>query len=211
MKRRLTLLLAAVLAVAMLAGCSKENAETPDTNVETTSHTENTTEPAAGGNTGGQNNSGGTYNYKVGLGVVSHMDNSKDAGENPGTARVDSTVAAVVVDNGGVIIDCQLDGMKHEVKFTSEGKVTTPLDTELKTKNELGDEYGMKAASDIGKEWYEQAEAFQNYVIGMTSDDVMKIPSDEDGVMTDADAVASVTISITDFQKAIQKAIANAR
>ncbi|WZU01696.1 hypothetical protein MGH68_00690 [Erysipelothrix sp. D19-032] len=37
-----------------------------------------------------------------------------------------------------------------------------------RTKGQKKDEYGMKIASSIGKEWYEQVAAFNEYVIGKT-------------------------------------------
>jgi hypothetical protein len=40
----------------------------------------------------------------------------------------------------------------------------------------LGDGYGMRSASKIGKEWNEQANAFAAYVIGKTVDEVKALP-----------------------------------
>ena len=63
----------------------------------------------------------------------------------------------------------------------------------------------MKSASGIGKEWYEQANAFAQYVLGKTADEVNGIPQDQ-GKATDVDLTASVTIHITSFQDIITRA-----
>ena len=76
------------------------------------------------------------------------------------------------------------------------------------SKNELGDAYGMKKASSIGKEWYEQAAAFSAYVTGKTVSEVSGIAVDDHESPTDADLAASVTIGIGEFQTLIEKAAA---
>lgn len=81
----------------------------------------------------------------------------------------------------------------------------------LQSKNELGDAYGMKSASSIGKEWNEQADAFSKYVVGKTSEEVSGIAVDADGHATDADVTASVTVGIAEFQTVVAKAFATAK
>ena len=69
----------------------------------------------------------------------------------------------------------------------------------------------MKKASKIGKEWYEQANAFAEYVVGKTAEEVKGIALDETGHAAEEDLKASVTVTITDFQSMIEKAKANAK
>jgi hypothetical protein len=80
----------------------------------------------------------------------------------------------------------------------------------MQTKVEIGDAYGMKKQSKIGKEWYEQANAFAAYVVGKTSSEVSGIAMSE-GKATDADLLASVTVSLGDFIATITKAGVNAK
>ncbi len=85
-----------------------------------------------------------------------------------------------------------------------------PLDTKFETKGELGAEYGLADASDIGKEWYEQAAALAAYVIGKTADEVQGIAMNEQEHPADADLKASVTISIGGYIRTIIEAMENA-
>lgn len=152
---------------------------------------------------------GGTV--KTGLGVVSSISKSADVtAEEDGLAQVDSTIAAVTVDKDGKIVKCEIDAAQTKINFSAEGKITTALDTIDKTKQELGDAYGMRKASGIKKEWNEQADAFAAYVVGKTIDQVKGIAVAE-GVPTASDLTASVTVHISDFTAAIEKAVNNAQ
>ena len=128
-------------------------------------------------NTGnGENNGGETTpteaTYKLGMGIVV----SQASSTNAKTAQVDATVATVVLDKDGKIVLCRLDAVQNKIAVDATGKVTVP--ETFKTKRELGYDYNMKAygTSLIGnetvKEWFEQAEAFENHVKGMTVADV---------------------------------------
>ena len=63
----------------------------------------------------------------------------------------------------------------------------------------------MKGASPIGKEWYEQAAAFVEKMIGKTVADIEAITTEEKNghqVATDADLYAACTMDITAFKAA---------
>lgn len=148
---------------------------------------------------------------KTGLGVVSSVSKSTDAeAEKDGFAQVDSTVAAVLVDKDGKILKCKIDAAQTKISFSADGKITASPDN-IKTKQELGDAYGMKKASGIKKEWNEQADAFASYVTGKTLAQVKGIAVNDAGVPTGSDLTASVTVHITDFTAAIEKAVNNAQ
>ena len=83
------------------------------------------------------------------------------------TGEEDPLAVAVTVDETGVIQDCVIDQM-------------TEIEDHLLSKNQLGEAYGMKEASPIGKEWNEQAAAFADYVTGMTLEQVQGIPLDKE-------------------------------
>jgi len=78
------------------------------------------------------------------------------------------------------------------------------LTAPVKTKNELGDDYGMKAWGGAKYEWYEQAASFAKYVTGKTAAEVAGIAVSE-GKPADTDLSSSVTISIGGFQALIAK------
>lgn len=149
---------------------------------------------------------------KTGLAVITSIAKSKDASaEGDGTAQVDSTIVAVLVDKAGKILDCKIDTAQTKVSFSAEGLLTTDVATLFKTKQELGTEYGMIGNSAIGKEWNEQATALAEYVIGKTVDEVKGIAVNENGAPTDADLASSVTVGISGYVAAIEKAVANAK
>ncbi len=82
-----------------------------------------------------------------------------------------------------------------------------------KFKKELGNDYGMKALSEkigIGKEWYEQCEAFEKWCVGKTLDEVVNLATKEGAegspVPADADLATGCTIYVGQFQEAIQLA-----
>jgi len=146
------------------------------------------------------------------IAVITSIAKSADAtADADGLAQVDSTVVAVTVDKNGKITACKIDAAQTKINFSVEGKVTTPLDTAFKSKQEMGTEYGMGSASGIKKEWNEQASAFADYVVGKTVAEVKGIAVSAEGVPTDAELTASVTIHIGDFVAGIEKAVNNAK
>ena len=82
-------------------------------------------------------------------------------------------------------------------------------------KKALKDDYGMKAASAIKKEWYEQMEAFEKWAIGKSVDEVknMKVKTKEDGgvVADEPDLVASCTMKVDGYIKDVVAAAEQAK
>ena len=152
---------------------------------------------------------------KVGLGRIIRL-NAKERGENINTEQ-NAIFAIVSFDKDGKIVKAEIDNAQSIVGVTKEGKFTKPItELEFKTKKELGDNYGMKKASGIKKEWHEQMKSFEEYIVGKTVDEVAEIPTikrDEGhlNVPSEADLVSSVTIDIGDYQKAVVNAWENAR
>lgn len=150
----------------------------------------------------------GKEEYTLGMGVV-----VSTASSNGTNAQVDATVAAVVTDANGVIVACRIDVAQNKVDLTKsleEIQATT-----FKTKMEKGDEYGMAGIIDndhdgVMLEWYEQVHAFENYVVGMTADEVAAMRTQLVGghyITTDADLLnAGCSMQITDFIQAVVKA-----
>ena len=154
----------------------------------------------------------GNAKVKTGLAVITSISSSKDAAADAqGNAQADSVVVAVTVDASGKIVACKLDTAQSKVAIAADGKISTPLDTEFKTKQELGTDYGMKGVSGIGKEWYEQADAFAAYCVGKTIDQIKGIAVNEEGAPTDAELASSVTMHVTSYIDAVAKAVENAK
>ena len=132
MKKRLALLLAGLLAVGSLTACGGGN----DTDAK----------------------------VKIGLGATTSFSSSKSIGEEDhGQVRTDSnaqadiTVATVMLDADGKILQCVMDVVQVKATIADNGEMTTDPTTTFKTKKELGPDYNMKPASGIQKEWDEQA------------------------------------------------------
>ena len=149
--------------------------------------------------------------YKLGMGVVVDMNSSAT-----GNAQVDATVATVVTDAEGKIVACRID-----VAQSAFNLATDKADKQFQTKMERGDAYGMAAAVNYGMdwnndgkvlEWYDQAKAFENYVIGKTAEEVeafetQEVPGKGYIISADEDLLAAgCTIQITDFVEAVVKA-----
>lgn len=148
---------------------------------------------------------------KTGISITADVTGSKDASKGePGLAKADVLVVAVTVDGNGVIDDCVIDQIPAEIQFDDQGRVITDPGTVFESKIEKGDSYGMRKASSIGKEWYEQAEVFSAYVTGKTLDQVAGIGLDESGKVTDGDLMASVTISVSEFVRGVEDAVRHA-
>ncbi len=140
------------------------------------------------------------------LAVMNKIAGSKTPeGENPGVAQLDADIVAMTMKDN-TITSCYLDSVQAKVEFDSTGTITTDLNAPVLTKNQLGENYGMKAWGNAIAEWDAQAAAFTAYITGKTPDEVAGIAVNEKTAPTDADLSSSVTISIGGFQALIAKA-----
>ena len=138
---------------------------------------------------------------KTGLAVVSQIQDVKET-----TLTIDSVGAAVLVDADGKIVDVKID----EAQTKPDLAVDAGNVADLRTKLEKKDDYAMKAASPIGKEWYEQIAAFEAWAKDKTVDEI-KAGVGEDGYPTDADLKAGCTMHASGFVTAVANAVASAQ
>lgn len=143
---------------------------------------------------------------KLGLGVYTSTPTTSDATEDKdGQGSVAVTAAVITVDADGKVVACQLDTADLAVKFTLDGKAVA--NDGFKTKREKGAAYGMTAAG-AAKEWFEQADAFETFIVGKTLDEIKALVAE--GNKGNSDVVAAgCTIMIHEFVGAIEKAFAN--
>ncbi|MBQ6843690.1 MAG: hypothetical protein IJO60_03520 [Agathobacter sp.] len=192
MKKRIALLLAALLAVGSLSAC------------------------------GGTDSGNGDATVNVGLGLHTQMDySSKNAGTdeegNPtdGLAQADLTVAAVTLNADGTIAAVKVDAIQVKTNFDATGTITSDTAAEILTKRELGADYNMKGVSaSIGKieggaEWFEQADAFEGFCVGKTIEEV-KAAMNAEQYPSSEDLLAGCTMKINGFVAALEKACAEA-
>lgn len=146
---------------------------------------------------------------KIGLGTVSYVEKVTNAdADTNGTGTTTSTFAAVLLDGEGKIVDCAIDSVSYTHSFTSKGKFVEA--EEIKTKYEQGKDYGMVAYGGAKKEWFEQVDAFVATAKGKNLEEVKALVATDGKGATDV-VNAGCTIYVTDFVKALEKAIANAK
>ena len=72
----------------------------------------------------------------------------------------------------------------------------------------------MKKASSIGKEWFEQNQAYDEWTVGKTAKEIadMKVTTNEGGktVTADKDLMTGCTMGVDSLQKVTETAIAAA-
>lgn len=118
----------------------------------------------------------------------------------------DVDMAAVTVGKGNRITGCITDTL--QATLTSMDNSFTFVSGTVQSKRQKGDAYGMKGASPIKREWYEQADAFDTYAIGKTADELTGTKLNDAGK---TDAIAGCTISISEIIKNVANAAQKAR
>jgi len=155
--------------------------------------------------------------YKYGVGTVIAVSGSAavpataEAVAKDGKYGVNVDIVSVVLDSKGKVVSATWDiAQTSNLKFTVEGALNADPASYTKTKFEKGADYGMKAASPIGKEWFEQSTFLTDYIVGMTAEEVAAIALSETGEATSTDILAGTTVGIDSFKEAFAKAVANA-
>ncbi len=115
--------------------------------------------------------------------------------------QFDVEMAAVTLDDSDRITACMTDTVQAKLSI-KEGAFVHNAGV-LASKRDAGDSYGMKAASSIKKEWYEQANAFDAYAVGKTADTLGKTAVGGDGK---TDAVSGCTMAVGGMLKNAVKA-----
>ena len=149
----------------------------------------------------------------VGSAILTEVSGKDASAEKSGEAKASSTYGVVALDKDGKVVFTQTDEAQNAVKFTTAGA----LDGEavaVATKGEKKDEYGMKKVSSIGKEWFEQNQAYDEWTVGKTAKEIaaMKVTTNEGGktVTADKDLMTGCTMGVDSLQKITATAIAAA-
>ena len=210
MKKSLILILLCAMLLGLFAGCAPttvvinectcpgEQEAAPTENQQTPS----TTEPSATGEGA----------VKTGLSIQVDVSKSVSAtAEADGTAEYDLTLAAVTLDDNGVITACYIDSIPAKVAFDAAGQITSDLTAAVSTKNELGADYGMVAWGGAVAEWDEQVAALCSYAVGKTVEELKNGAIDETGKAPEGtDLATSATIYLGGYVSAIEAAANNA-
>ncbi|WP_438349321.1 hypothetical protein ACP8HI_01095 [Paenibacillus sp. FA6] len=194
MKKTLVSLLVAVMMVSLFAGCSSKDSKTESSDTGIT---------------------------KMGLGHITSIAKSSDMGKDtdgkvaPAKGQVDTVMVAAAFDKDGKVVKVSIDNAQVKVDFTEDLQVANDLTVENKTKVELADEYGMIKASSIQKEWYQQADALGQWMVGKSMDEIKgmktkKVDDSHPSVPDVAELTSSVTITVQDYIGALEEAYNNA-
>ena len=200
MKRFFAILLCLVMVCALVA-CNNSTPNNGNNDNNGTNGTNGTND-----NNGNETNNGGTVNgtaYRVGLGMTVESTVSPAEDDDDGRAEAAVTTCALLLDQEGKILSVTFDCVN----------VTWP--GTYKSKKELGYDYGLKKYSSIGKEWFEQVNALEDYCTGKTVSDVSSMQLKEENgkqeIPAAAELTSSCTISCDQFIDALKKAEMNVK
>ncbi len=208
--KKLSVILSLLLCLCMLASCVGTpviyhmDCDCPEegksnTSVETKPDGTQSAQPVTGA-------------LKTGLALITSIgESSSAAADKNGEGKYDVTMAAVLVDDDGIIRDCIIDGISASVKFDDKGQISSDLSAAPATKNELGDAYGMVAYGGAVAEWDKQAAALASFAVGKTASELRNGAVDETGKAPEgSDLASSATIYLGGCVSAVEKAVANA-
>ena len=146
----------------------------------------------------------------VGSAILTKVSGKDASAEKSGEAKASSTYGVVALDKDGKVVFTQTDVAQNAVKFTTAGVVDGEA-VAIATKGEKKDEYGMKKVSSIGKEWFEQNQAYDDWTVGKTGKEIagMEVTTNEGGktVTADKDLMTGCTIGVDSLQKVTTTAI----
>ncbi len=197
MKKVLPLLFALVLVLVSIGGCKPKEPPAPVTPAEPTI-------------------------AKIGLGHVTSIAKSKDltGGEDgtvtPSAAQADTVFAGVAFAKDGKVVKVSIDTAQTKVNYDKDLQVTSDLSAPGKTKVELGENYGMKKQSAIGKEWFEQIAELERWMAGKTVAEIkaMKVKerdASHPSVPDVPELTSTVTITVQDYIAAVAKSFDRAK
>ena len=202
MKKTIALILTLTLLMTLLAGCTGVTVVVGEcTCPDDGNAASGTNVPTEGA-------------LKTGLSVITNIaDSVSAAADAEGAAKYDVTLAAVTVDDDGVIASCVIDSIPATVSFDSTGNITSDIAAGVPTKNELGENYGMVAWGGAVAEWDAQVAAVAQYAVGKTVEELkngdidMTTGKAKDGT----DLSSSATIYLAGYVYAIEAAVNNAK
>ena len=149
-------------------------------------------------------------------------DGSWELGETGKTGQLDLTAAFAAFDKKGVIVDARIDVVQVKVASDMDSLLgtdpagvvltnTNVVDNSITTKLELGKNYNMVTFGNAIAEVDAQIEAFADWTVGKTVEEVKSLVAKEHGygVAPHADLASSVTIVCHNFVNALESAYNN--
>lgn len=154
----------------------------------------------------------GAADTTIGSAMVVSMSGSSATAEAAGKTQADVTSCTVELD-GDKIVSVSWDVVQCKGTVTAKGEVTVA--ESVTSKKDLKEGYNMKGASPIGKEWYEQIAALEEYATGKTVAEVCGMATKTVGTHTEVPAIdelaSSCTIACGAFFDSLELAAKNAK
>ncbi|NCA99696.1 MAG: hypothetical protein EOM08_10285 [Clostridia bacterium] len=148
---------------------------------------------------------------KLGYGAsINSAKSANAAADKDGKFQSYNSMAIAAIDDSGKVLDVWIDSVVHDITFNAKGELTSDAKALGATKRELGDAYGMKKASAIGKEWWEQADALEAYLEGKTMAEIEGAAREGDKNIF-VDLKTSSTFGPDHYIEALEKAVTNAQ
>ena len=212
MKKILSIALACALMLALFAGCAGTTVVINECTCPSDHSTDSTDKPDTTEPIVTEPIVNGEGAVKTGLSISTSVSDSTSAtAEANGAVKYDITIAAVTVDDQGVITSCYIDSVPATVEMDANGQIVSDITAAVSTKNELGENYGMVAWGGAVAEWDAQVAALCSYAVGKTVDELKNGAIDETGKAPQgSDLATSATIYLGGYVSAIESAVANA-
>ena len=146
--------------------------------------------------------------FKVGMGHNISAKMTDATADKAGSAQVDTTMLVAAFDAEGKVTSVSIDVAQQKLGVNADGTTADAAAADIRTKIEKEGDYGMVGASGIGKEYFEQIEALENWMVGKTVEEIVNMPVMDRGdgshthVPTDADLAAGCTITVKASSKA---------
>lgn len=105
---------------------------------------------------------------KIGIGQFTKTSIKEADAEKNASFAVNSNLAFIAIDVKGQLVYVNFDVAQSSGGLKKD--MTTTVSENIKTKKEKGNDYKMAEHSSIGKEWFEQVEALENYILNKTVD-----------------------------------------
>ena len=154
--------------------------------------------------------------FKVGMGHNISAKMTDATAEKAGTAQVDTTMLVAAFDAEGKVTSVSIDVAQQKLGVNADGTTADAAKADVRTKIEKEGDYGMVGASAIGKEYFEQLNALEDWMVGKTVEEIVNMPVYDKGdgshthVPDVEDLKASCTITVQSYLEALQEAWDNA-
>lgn len=151
-----------------------------------------------------------TENDTLKLGMNTTQTTVDATEDKEGSFEIATDITVATLDKDGKVTAAFTDVVAATLKFDTKGVCSTDTTAELKSKYQLGKDYGMAAygtdlnGDGVVKEWNEQADAFVAELIGKNATEIGGLVKDGYGV--ESLQTAGCTISVSGMVAAAVKA-----